>query len=180
MTTDASFGNVMAGSMGPTTISCSPNRAVSVPSVATPRPGVDDSASTMTTRLGTLGGFSVQDATLDLGNLMTARLSFGQALDTSTHPSSVRFYQLIAEAARLHSVKQKDYGRTEDPFANVRASVEWGMPPWVGAMVRATDKLRRLQRLAQGGTLANEGAMDSFLDLAVYSLIAAVLYEESQ
>jgi len=45
-------------------------------------------------------------------------------------------------------------------------------------MVRATDKLRRLQKVAQGGKLSNEAARDSFLDLAVYALIGLVLYEE--
>ena len=64
------------------------------------------------------------------------------------HPNSGRFHELLAEAGRLHDKKQTDYGRTDDPFANVRASEEWGIDGWVGAMIRATDKVRRLQTLA--------------------------------
>jgi hypothetical protein len=45
-------------------------------------------------------------------------------------------------------------------------------------MVRLTDKVRRLQTLAQTGELSNEGAVDSFMDIAVYSLIARILFEE--
>jgi hypothetical protein len=45
-------------------------------------------------------------------------------------------------------------------------------------MVRLTDKVRRLQTLAQTGELSNEGAIDSFMDIAVYALIARVLFEE--
>lgn len=91
---------------------------------------------------------------------------------------SERFHELLAEIGMLHDQKQADYGRKHDPFANVRASEEWGVEAWVGAMIRATDKLRRLQTFAQIGTLANEGVADSLKDLAVYSLIALVLFED--
>ena len=94
------------------------------------------------------------------------------------HPNSARFHEILKELGDLHDLKQADYGRGDDPFANVRASAEWGMPAWVGAMVRLTDKVRRLQSLAQKGSLANEAAEDSFRDIAVYSCIALVLYEQ--
>lgn len=94
------------------------------------------------------------------------------------HTGSERFHELLREAGRLHDLKQLDYGTEGDPFANVRATEEWGQPGWVGAMIRATDKLRRLQKLARGGRLCNESAHDSFMDLAVYALIGLVLYEE--
>ena len=45
-------------------------------------------------------------------------------------------------------------------------------------MNRAGDKIKRLQKYARCGTLSNEGARDSFMDLAVYSLIALLLWEE--
>ena len=91
---------------------------------------------------------------------------------------SVRFHELLKEIGDLHDSKQADYGRPTDPFANVRASVDFGIPGWVGALVRANDKMRRLQTHAQGNTLKHESAKDSFLDLAVYALIGLCLYEE--
>jgi hypothetical protein len=94
------------------------------------------------------------------------------------HPNSQRFHELLVEAGELHDRKQEDYGVGSDPFANVRASEEWGIPGWVGAMVRLNDKVRRLQSLARKGSLANEAAVDSFMDIAVYALIARVLYEQ--
>lgn len=97
---------------------------------------------------------------------------------TERHPNSERFHALLAEAGELHDAKQEDYGRSGDPFANVAASEEWGIEPWVGAMVRLTDKVRRLQSLAKKGELRNEAAVDSFMDIAVYALIARVLYEQ--
>lgn len=94
------------------------------------------------------------------------------------HPNSERFHAILAELGELHDAKQLDYGRGDDPFANVRASEDWGVPSWVGAMVRASDKVRRLQSLIANGKLENESAEDSLRDLAVYSVIALVLFEE--
>ena len=97
---------------------------------------------------------------------------------TTYHPLSKRLYELLVEIANLHAKKQADYGRANDPFANVRGSADWGVRPWVGAMVRANDKIKRLQKFAAEGCLANEAVEDSFKDLAVYALIGLVLYEE--
>jgi hypothetical protein len=96
------------------------------------------------------------------------------------HPLSARFHELLHEAGALHDKKQEDYGRDNDPFANVRASSNWGVPPWVGAMIRGNDKVNRLQTFAQKKELKNESARDSLMDLAVYALIAIVLMEEAE
>ena len=109
----------------------------------------------------------------------TSSFYFFETLLDEAHPASKRFYDHLLEAALLHRDKQRDYGKETDPFANVRASEEWGIPGWVGCMVRANDKIRRLQTLATEGTLTNESAKDSFIDLAVYALIGLCLYEQS-
>lgn len=96
------------------------------------------------------------------------------------HPKSQEFHDLLKEMGQMHDRKQADYGREDDPFANVRASEEFGMPAWVGAMVRANDKMRRLQVAATGKKLRNESAEDSFLDMAVYALIGLILYREEE
>lgn len=88
------------------------------------------------------------------------------------------FKSILAEMEALHDKKQQDYGKDADPFANVRASEDFGIPGWHGCLIRANDKMRRLQTFCQKGTLANEGVEDSLLDLAVYSVIALVLWRE--
>jgi len=93
---------------------------------------------------------------------------------------SVKVHQILKELGEIHDKKQRDYGVPEDPFANVRSSVEWGIPGWVGCMVRANDKIRRLQTMAKTGKLSNESARDSFLDLAVYAIIGLCLFEEGE
>ena len=94
------------------------------------------------------------------------------------HPNSARFHELLEIAGKTHDAKQADYGRGDDPFANVRASADFGVPSWVGCMIRANDKMRRLQTMAIKGSLVNESVLDSFMDLAVYALIGYVLFEQ--
>lgn len=89
-----------------------------------------------------------------------------------------RFHAMLKLIGDLHDKKQQDYGSKHDPFANVRASEEFGVAPWVGALVRLNDKVTRLKQFARRGTLANESAKDSMLDISVYALIAYILYEE--
>ena len=96
------------------------------------------------------------------------------------HPSTVRFEQVVQEVLELHRKKSADYGRTHDPFANIRASEEFGVPAHVGCAIRMNDKMRRIQAAANGSTLQNESLKDSFLDLAVYAIIGLVLLEEGE
>jgi hypothetical protein len=90
------------------------------------------------------------------------------------------FRSVLDELGDLHDAKGADYGRTQDPYANVRASEDFGVEPWVGALIRANDKMRRLQNAAKGKKLTNEGVEDSLRDLAVYAIIALILWQESQ
>lgn len=95
-------------------------------------------------------------------------------------PDKTPFLQIVDEIVAMHDKKQQDYGSDGDPLANVRASEHFGIPAWVGCMVRANDKMKRLQTFAQKGELVNESVEDSLLDLAVYSIIGLVLFREKQ
>lgn len=89
-----------------------------------------------------------------------------------------KFDLVLEELRELHNRKQADYGKATDPFANVRASEDFGIEGWVGSIVRANDKMRRLQAAARGQNLKNESVEDSLVDLAVYAIIALLLYRE--
>jgi hypothetical protein len=91
-----------------------------------------------------------------------------------------RFNALLQRISDLHAKKQADYGAQNDPLANVRASAEWGVSPWIGALIRLTDKVRRLQTFARTRKLSNEGARDSLVDIAVYALLAHILLDEEE
>jgi hypothetical protein len=92
----------------------------------------------------------------------------------------VTFEDAVQEVLEMHHRKNQDYGTGVDPYANVRQSAEWGIAPWLGSMVRANDKVKRLQKYARDGRLVNEGVRDSLLDLATYTLIALVLWDQQQ
>ena len=94
------------------------------------------------------------------------------------HPSSQRFHEILQELGELHDQKSIGYGTDEDPLANVRSSEEWCVPAWTGCMIRAQDKIRRLQAFSQKGELPFEAIEDAFRDLAVYSIIGLILFEE--
>lgn len=95
------------------------------------------------------------------------------------HPDSERFVELMNDHIDLHLLKQQDYGDDDNPFANIRASEEFGVPAWVGALIRMNDKMVRLKSMVRKGYLANESVEDSLRDLAVYATIALVLYEQA-
>lgn len=91
-----------------------------------------------------------------------------------------RFHELLKQIGDLHDKKQADYGTSEDLYANIRASEEWGIEPWVAALFSISEKMRRLRSLVNNGRLQNESADDSMRDIAIYALIALLLYEEKQ
>lgn len=94
------------------------------------------------------------------------------------HPHTERFLQIMDELKALHAAKSKDYGSGKDPLANLTASAEFGVPPWIGVMIRLNDKVTRLKSFAEKGSLANESVEDSLRDISVYSALCLVLYEE--
>ena len=96
------------------------------------------------------------------------------------HPASQRFHDKLKELGELHDRKQADYGIESDPFYNVRSSSEFGVPGHIGAAIRMSDKMRRIQASARGSKLQNEGILDSFDDIAVYSIIGGLLWEDEQ
>jgi hypothetical protein len=175
------------GSLASSTTKCSRTRETFAPSVANsigPRvePSTPNDYSTSITmrKPGVFAVFSVLSATRQSGSCDTMQFSVCAPPGTFAHRSAQNFYSNLFELALLSAAKQADYGRADDPFANVRGSIEWGVPAWVGALIRATDKVRRLQTQALRGSLANESAVDAFDDLAVYAVIGRVLFEEQE
>ena len=98
-----------------------------------------------------------------------------------THPTSQRFYDLCDQLKAMHASKSSDYGcpSGNDPLWNIRNGATFvGIPAWQGAMVRLSDKVTRLATFNATGRLGHEGVEDTLLDLASYSLLALLLYQE--
>jgi len=89
------------------------------------------------------------------------------------------FEHVLAELQAMQDKKGKDYGTDSDPLANLRASEDFGILAWKGCVLRANDKMRRIQAFVRKGVLENEPVEDSLLDLAVYAIHALRLYREA-
>jgi hypothetical protein len=100
---------------------------------------------------------------------------------SGVHPTSQKFFDLCERLKEMHASKSSDYGcpSGNDPLANIRNGAAFvGIEPWKGAMVRLSDKVTRLATFNATGRLGHEGVVDTCLDLASYSLLALLLYEE--
>jgi len=97
-----------------------------------------------------------------------------------TYHGHPRFYELIEEIKKTHSDKNHDYATASDPLSNLKLSQEIGIPPWKGVLVRMSDKWSRITQLASGkkAQVKGEAITDTLKDLAVYSLLCLILYEE--
>lgn len=98
----------------------------------------------------------------------------------SNQIGDAKYLALLDQLRELHLRKSADYGSDEDPLANLRGSTDVGIKPWLGAWLRAKDKVRRLDRYCVKGSLANEGVEDTLLDLAAYALLTLRLFRETE
>lgn len=100
-------------------------------------------------------------------------------LSGNGHP---RFYDLLKRMAEVHSAKNRDYAGETDPLRNLRQCADAGIDPWVGVIVRMTDKLDRLKSFAKARAFAvkDEGISDTLIDLANYSLLCLILFEDQR
>jgi hypothetical protein len=104
-------------------------------------------------------------------------------LRDDVHPVSQKYFDLLETLRRLHLSKSAGYGCPDgtDPLLNIRRGAEFvGIPAWQGAMVRLSDKVTRLAVFNKTGNLPHESVEDTLLDLASYSLLALLLYQEGR
>jgi len=60
------------------------------------------------------------------------------------HP---RFYQLLEEMKKIHDKKNSDDTKASDPLSNFELVEDFGIPAWVGVLVRMSDKYSRIVQL---------------------------------
>jgi hypothetical protein len=95
---------------------------------------------------------------------------------------SKRFYEILEQIKELHDKKRHDYGANEDIFANFRLSELSGIPAWQGSVVRMGDKYARMSNFIKKGEFKfkEENIKDTLMDMAIYSLITMILFEEAE
>ena len=100
----------------------------------------------------------------------------------SSNEGHPRFLQLLNEIRALHIAKSAGYAGQDNPdiYANFRKSALFGVSPFVGCMVRMSDKFIRAANLTRNPSndQVSEPLIDTLMDLAAYALIGICLYEE--
>lgn len=91
------------------------------------------------------------------------------------------FEELLNEMKRIHESKSADYGGA-DPLGNFQLAELAGVPPWIGILVRLTDKLSRACAFARRGhfKVKDEQLRDTLLDAANYALLCLMAFEEDR
>ena len=93
---------------------------------------------------------------------------------------SEEFLRALDEVRDLHLSKTKDYGDSEDPLQNIRyGAAVINVPAWMACVIRIADKVSRVKAFCRNGRIEHDGMLDTFRDIAAYSLIARVLFEEA-
>ena len=91
-----------------------------------------------------------------------------------------KFNELLDHIKKIHAAKNHDYATDQDSLSNLKLCRMLGLQPWIGVVVRLCDKFCRIAEFARKGELKvkSEGIRDTFIDMAVYSLLAIILMEE--
>jgi hypothetical protein len=95
-----------------------------------------------------------------------------------------RFYELLEKMRDIHDRKNSDYSAEKDPLSNFRLTEAFDVEPWLGVLVRITDKYSRIVQLTRKtldgkeAAVADEKIQDTLIDLANYSILMIILYEE--
>jgi hypothetical protein len=92
---------------------------------------------------------------------------------------------LLDEMKTIHTKKNGAYSGVDNPdaFANFRMCESFGVSAFLGCLVRMSDKFIRITNIVKNkknDTVPDENLKDTFMDLAVYSVIAVCLLEESE
>ena len=90
--------------------------------------------------------------------------------------------RIINEIKDLHDKKNADYAGSEDSLANLRMCEKMGMTPFMGVVVRLSDKFCRLMRFCKTKELAvkDEGIKDTLKDIVNYAIFAIIFLEEEE
>lgn len=95
---------------------------------------------------------------------------------------SQRFQELLQQMSETQKRKNAGYAGQDNPdaWANFRLSQTFGVSPFIGCLVRMSDKFIRVGNLIKNpkNEQVGESIKDTLLDLANYCLIAICLLEE--
>ena len=120
-------------------------------------------------------GFSEDAPTLNSGTVGAQ-----DRADRMGAQGSGAYLQLLDEMSKMHLAKNAGYGSQHDAWSNFRSSEGWGVPAYIGCLIRMSDKYQRMQNLIAdpSNDQVGESIIDTAMDLAAYALIFVCLWRE--
>lgn len=102
-----------------------------------------------------------------------------------------RVIQILQSCIDTYRRKASDYNHPtkhdSDPLSNFKVAAELAVPPYLGALVRLSDKWERIKTLVfkkikkgEGPAVKDESIKDTLLDMINYSAIVLALIEEEE
>ena len=89
------------------------------------------------------------------------------------------FERVLIEMVKLSRKKAHDYASEDDRFSNFRETADHlGLEAIDSCDLLVATKQARLKQLRAKGRAMNESMRDTYVDRAVYSVIAVALYDE--
>jgi len=92
------------------------------------------------------------------------------------------FLDLLETMKETHIKKNMGYAGVDatDPWANFRMAQTFGVSPFVGCLVRMSDKFIRIGNVLKNPNAdqVSESIEDTLIDLANYAIIAICLWRE--
>jgi hypothetical protein len=96
---------------------------------------------------------------------------------------SQAFLDLLDKMRETHIAKSNGYSGKDNPdtWANFRESKRFGVTPFLGCLIRLSDKFVRISNLVRDNTndTIGESLEDTLIDMASYCLIAICLLRET-
>jgi hypothetical protein len=90
-----------------------------------------------------------------------------------------RFKEFLRSMEEVHASKNQQYAGKNGYLSNLKMCEAMGIPAWKGVVMRMTDKMARLMNLSNSGGSEIEGAIkDTFIDMAVYSGMGLIAFED--
>lgn len=89
---------------------------------------------------------------------------------------------LLKKALSVIGPKRRDYSGVNEPLSNFYKSTFFGVEPWRGALIRLSDKLSRIQQLAEKagrGEVRDESLIDTAADAVNYVFLVLGLILEA-
>lgn len=95
------------------------------------------------------------------------------------HPAQTRLLALI-DQAEIELLEEQEDAPLHDPLERFHVAREWGVDPWVAAMLPVSQELTTLQNLAVGIAPDEDIARNALMSVVKHSLQALALFEEDQ